>query len=54
MGLFDFLEQQRKQQQRKQQQHRDTVSPWERYAREDDKEQRHYCSHDHDSYGCDE
>jgi len=34
--------------------HRDNVAPWEKYAREDDRDQGWYCQHDHDEWDCDE
>jgi len=53
MGLFNN-NRQNQQRRQQQQQHRDNVAPWEKYAREDDREQGWYCNHEHDDYGCDE
>ncbi len=54
MGLFD---KNRRRRQQNAARHRDNVSPWEKYAEQDDRIQGDICNHDHygdhDPWECD-
>jgi len=53
MGIFNNNNRNRNNNNR-QRAHQDSVAPWEKYAREDDRVQGWYCQHDHDERECDE
>jgi len=53
MGIF-FNNNRNRNNNNRQRAHQDSVAPWEKYAREDDRVQGWYCQHDHDERECDE